>query len=344
MSGLRADLAMDLGTDHITLFQRGKGILARERNVVCVDRLSGKFLAVGDDARKMLGKTPTSMVGIKSVKNGAIAEYEITKRLIKYLIQKTIKLAFIRPRMVVGVPVGASTVQRTALLEVCQEAGLSHVYLMESSLATALAEGLDIEKPLGRLVVDIGAGLSEASVISLGEVVVGSQLAVAGDAFDQAIVDGIKKSHGILIGPYTAKDIKEHIGTVIPAGEDKSIYVAGRDLRTGIPREVIVHSEEIRFMLDEPITAILDMIEDLLDHTPPELVADIYQHGVLLTGGASQLTGFTDRLRERIKVPVHRASNLETGVALGLGEALNAMPLLESKLTSLMESLPQKKK
>ncbi|NLY09162.1 MAG: rod shape-determining protein [Tissierellia bacterium] len=338
MSALRAELTMDLGTDNVILYQRGKGVILSEPTVVAIDRMTDKFFAVGEQAQRMLGKTPDTIRGIKPILNGQVAEYEITKRLIKYLVQKSLKMAFVRPHMVVGVPAGSSMVARTALLEVCQEAGLSKVYLMEAPLATAMAEGLDVEKPLGRMVLDIGAGLAQGAIISLGSVVVGRNISTAGDAFDKAIVDGIRKAHGVAIGIYTAKDIKHLIGALTPQPDDRGLRIAGRDIATGLPREIIITSDDVRFMLEDSFSEILDMLEQLLEETPEELVTDIHQHGLLITGGSSELKGITDRLRAHLKIPVRLATNKRDGVALGLGKSLDSMPLLEDKLKGLVEA------
>ncbi len=340
MSALRAELTMDLGTYHTVVYDRSRGEMVSEPTVVAVDRITDKFLAVGEEARHMLGKTPGNVQAVEPIVYGQLADYKISQRMIKYFVQKAVKSSWVRPNMVVGVPAGLTQVSEAALLEICNAAGVHKAYLLEAPLAVALGEGLDIEKPLGRLVVDLGAGLSEAGVISLGGVVSSNSTKTAGKRFDEVISRGIRLKHYLAIGDSTAEQIKRVIGSLIPVSDDPGLEISGRDLTTGLPKTVVLSSDEIRYMLEDPFLEIVDLIEQVLENTPPELVTDIGDQGMLLTGGMSQLKGVKERLQAHFNIPVNRATNRVEGIALGLAKAMDDKPLLEKKLFELTNKNP----
>ncbi|MBI4041565.1 MAG: rod shape-determining protein [Deltaproteobacteria bacterium] len=324
---LSQDLAIDLGTANTLVYLRGKGIVLSEPSVVAVyrDQRQGlkKVLAVGKEAKEMLGRTPGSVSAIRPMKDGVIADFEVTGAMLRYFIQKAIpQRTLLRPRIIICVPFGITEVERRAVKESAEAAGAREVYLIEEPMAAAIGAGLPITEPSGNMVVDIGGGTTEVAVISLGGIVCSKSVRMAGDKIDQAILQYLKRKHNILIGENTAEQIKIHIGTAYPTEQIKKMDVRGRDIVAGIPRTIQVTSEEIREAIQEPISVIVEAVKFVLEKTPPELSADIVDRGIILTGGGALLSNLDLLLREETSLPVVVAEDPLTTVVRGSGLAL----------------------
>ncbi len=285
MDFFERDIAIDLGTSNIIVYVSGKGVTMREPTVVAVDKHTGRLLKVGEDARKMLGRTPANIVSINPINAGVISDYDMTVRMLKELIQRITSFSLFKPRIIICVPGSISGVEERATIDAGIEAGARKVYLLESSVAAAFGSGADISKPNGHMVIDIGGGTTEVGVVSLNGVVESLSLKTAGEAFDEAIVKYIRRKHNLLIGLKTAEEIKIRIGSAYPVQEPPMEEVKGRCLMTGLPRSVMVSANDIAEALLEPVEVILDAVQTVLERTPPELVADISQNGIILTGG-----------------------------------------------------------
>ena len=320
------DLAIDLGTANTLVYVRGKGIVLMEPSVVAVykdARGVKKILAVGKEAKEMLGRTPGSVTAIRPMKDGVIADFEVTGAMLRYFIDRvTQKRAFIRPRIMICVPYGITEVERRAVKEAAEAAGAREVYLIEEPMAAAIGAGLPITEASGNMIVDIGGGTTEIAVISLGGIVCSKSVRMAGDKIDDAIAQYIKRKHNILIGEITAEQIKINIGTAYPVEEIKIMDVRGRDLVAGVPRTIKITSEEIREAMGEPINVIVESVKFVLEKTPPELASDIVDKGIVLTGGGALLANLDVLLREETNLPVVVSDDPLTAVVRGSGKAL----------------------
>lgn len=325
------DLAIDLGTANTVIYVKGKGIVSNEPSVVAVktDGRGRKVLAVGKEAKRMLGKTPGNIIAIRPMRDGVIADFEITEEMLKYFIRNVHKRRFgIRPRIIICIPSGITQVEQRAVRESALSAGASEVYLMEEPMAAAIGAGLPITEPSGNMIVDIGGGTSEVAVISLSGIVQSVSVRVAGDKMDEAIIQYIKRKHNLFIGTETAEAIKINLGLAMPGEERKPMEIKGRNLVTGIPTTMVLDGEEVREALTEPLSAIIDAVKSVLERTPPGLAADLVDKGIVLAGGGALLRNLDVILREEIQLPVTIADDPLTCVVRGAGKALDEMKLL----------------
>lgn len=329
--GLGQDIGIDLGTATVIAYVKGKGIVLREPSVVAVDSNTGDVVAVGGEARRMLGRTPGNIIATRPLRDGVISDYSITEKMLKYFINKVGGKTLFAPRMMICIPSRVTEVEKKAVIDAASQAGARKVFLIEEPIAAAIGAGIDIAKPSGNMVVDIGGGTTDIAVISLGGSVVSSSLKVAGDKFDEAIVKYIKKKHNIMIGERTAEDLKINIGCVYPKVQDMEMDVRGRDLITGLPKNITVHSSEMLEALIEPAMMIVDGVHSVLEKTPPELAADISQKGIYMTGGGCLVDGLDKLLNEKTGINVMIAQDTVSCVALGTGKALDNLDVLEEK-------------
>lgn len=333
MLNLSCDIGIDLGTANILVYVRSKGIVVREPSVVALDKESGKILAVGEEARRMIGRTPGNIIAVRPMKDGVIADYDVTETMLKYFIEKVSpKPRLFRPQVVVCIPSGVTSVEKRAVLEAALQAGAKNTYLIEEPMAAAIGAGIDIYEPSGNMVVDVGGGTTDIAIISLGGIVVSQSLRIGGDKFDEAIIKYIKKMYNLMIGERTAEEVKIQIGSAYPEGEGRSMEIRGRDLVTGLPRTITFTSADSFQAMAEPITAIIDGVKSVLERTPPELASDIVDKGVVLTGGGALLEGFTKLLSEETGIPIHLAEDPLSCVVLGTGKLLESMDGLKSNL------------
>lgn len=319
------DIGIDLGTANTLVFVKGKGIVIREPSVVAVDQKSNppRVVAVGTEAKEMIGRTPGSIVAVRPLKDGVIADFEITAEMIESFIKRTTKrMPFSRIRVLICIPSGVTEVERKAVHDAAKSAGANYISLIEEPMAAAIGAGLPVSEATGSMVVDIGGGTAEVAVISLGGVVTANSCRVAGDNFDEAIISYIKKKYNLLIGERTAEDIKIKIGSAFPYEGEGTINIKGRNLMDGLPKNVDVTSEEIREALADPVSQIVDAVKSTLEKTPPELAADIIDHGIMLTGGGALLRGLDKLLSSETKIPVNIATNPLDCVADGTGICL----------------------
>ncbi|MGQ4807944.1 Cell shape-determining protein MreB [Candidatus Entotheonellaceae bacterium PAL068K] len=323
------DLAIDLGTANTLVFVAGKGVVLREPSVVAVHRDSKQVLAVGTDAKRMLGRTPGSIVAIRPMKDGVIANFEITEVMLKYFITKVHnRKKLVRPRVVVGVPSGITQVEKRAVRDSAELAGACEVYLIEEPMAAAIGVGLPIQEPSGNMIVDIGGGTTEVAVIALSGIVYSRSMRIGGDVMDETIVNYIKRKYNLLIGERSGENIKIHIGSAAPPGEKLTLEVKGRDLVVGIPKTLLINDAEIREALSEPVSNIVETVRTTLERTPPELAADIVDKGIVLAGGGALLHGLDILLREETGLPVSLAEDPLSSVVLGAGHLLDELDLL----------------
>jgi len=330
---LAADIGIDLGTASVLVYVKGKGVVLQEPSVVAIEKDTQKILAVGEEARRMIGRTPGNITAVRPLKDGVIADYDVTEMMLKYFIGKICgKRLLLRPRIMVCIPTGVTTVEKRAVLEATQSAGARKVYLIEEPVAAAIGAGLDISKPYGNMVVDIGGGTTDVAVLSLGNIVYSQSIRVAGDKFDEALVRYIRKEYNIMIGERTAEELKINVGTAFPKERNESMEIRGRNLVTGLPKNIIITSEETYKAMEEPIQAVIDCIFHVLENTPPELSADISERGIVMTGGGSLLNGLDKLISERTQIPVHVAEDAISCVAVGTGKALEHLDKLEPSL------------
>ena len=325
------EVGIDLGTANVLVYIKGKGIVLNEPSVVAINNDTDEILAVGEEARQMLGRTPANIVAIRPLRDGVVSDYDITERMLKYFIRKTCGSGrFFKPRIMVCVPSGVTEVEKRAVREAAEQAGGKDVFLMEEPVAAAIGAGIDISKPDGVMVIDIGGGTTDIAVISLGGIVASSSVKMAGDKFDEAIVKYMRKAHKLYIGERTAEELKMTIGTAFPREEVISRECRGRDLVTGLPKSVEVTSEEIMDALDEPLHEICETVHNVLERTPPELAADISNSGIVVTGGGALLYGIDKRIEDRTGIKVIIAEDPKSCVAIGTGKALNELDSLKS--------------
>lgn len=330
------DIGVDLGTANVLVYIKGKGVVLREPSVVAIDRDSNKVLAIGEEARKMLGRTPGNIVAIRPLREGVIADYDTTESMLRHFIEKVAGRSFIfKPRIMVCIPSGVTTVEKRAVLEAAVQAGARKTYLIEEPLAAALRAGLDISEPYGAMVVDIGGGTTDVAVISLGGIVASESLRIGGDKFDDAIVRYVKKEYNMMIGERTAEEIKMNIGTAIRGRREGSMEVRGRDLLSGLPKTVRMSAVETGEALNEPVEAIVQCVKAVLETTPPELAADIMDRGIVMTGGGALLYALDELIQKETGIPTYLAEDPLSCVALGTGKALESIENLEDSLSTL---------
>ena len=318
------DIGIDLGTANTLVFMKGKGIVMREPSVVAVDVKNEVVMAVGSEAKEMIGRTPGSISAMRPLKDGVIADFDVTSEMLKHFIKQAARTSFFsRPRVIVCIPSGVTEVERRAVDEAARAAGAKEVELIEEPMAAAIGAGLHVEEAAGCMVVDIGGGTSEVAVISLGDIVTSCSVRTAGDDFDEAIISYIKKKYNLLIGERTAEDIKIKIGSAFPYEEENIMDVKGRNLIDGLPKNITISSEEVREALADPVSAIVDAIRSTLESTPPELSADIIDNGIMLTGGGALLRGLDVLINRETGMPVHVADNPLDCVAEGTGKCLD---------------------
>ena len=324
------DMAVDLGTANTLVYVRGRGIVLSEPSVVAIDESTGEVYAVGLEAKRMLGRTPGTISAIRPLKDGVIADFDVTEQMLRHFIQKVHQHRFAHPRVVVCVPSGVTGVEKRAVEEATLSAGARQAYLIEEPMAAAIGAGLPVAEPTGNMIVDIGGGTTEVAVISLGGIVVSQSLRVGGDEMDEAIINHIKREYKLLIGQQTAEEIKLEVGSAFALKEEVQAEVRGRDMLTGLPKTVILSSEEVRHALDEPVLQIIDAIKSTLDKTPPELAADIMDRGIVLAGGGALLQGLDQRIRQETHMPTHLAESPLTCVAVGSGRSLEEFDAMRS--------------
>ncbi len=323
------DLAIDLGTATTLVYVRGRGIVLNEPSVVAIEKKTEKVLAVGAEAKKMLGRTPGNIMAIRPMKEGVIADFEMAEKMLRHFITKAHnRSTFVRPRIIIGVPSRITQVEQRAVRDSAELAGAREVYLIEEPVAAAIGAGLPITEPSGNMVVDIGGGTTDIAVLSLGGIVYSESVKVAGDRMDDAIMNYVKKKYNLLIGDHMAERVKVEIGSAYPFEEKKTMMVKGRDLISGIPRTLVIDDSEIREALYEPISTIVNAIKVALENTPPELAGDIIDCGIVLTGGGSMLWGMDTRLREETGLPIITVDDPLTSVVLGVGKILDELDLL----------------
>ncbi len=328
------DMAIDLGTANTLVFVRGQGIVLNEPSVVAINSVNGRALAVGMDAKRMIGRTPANIQAIRPLRDGVIADFDVTEKMLRYFIQKVHRRRWARPRIVVCVPSGITPVERRAVEEAAYHAGARRAYTIEEPMAAAIGSGLPIGEPSGSMVVDIGGGTTEVAVISLGGIVVSRSIRIGGDELDEAIIDWVKKEYNVLLGERTAEQLKMAIGSAWPRPDEPAAEVRGRDLVTGLPKTILLSSPEIREAIEEPVQAIVDAVKYTLDKTPPELAADIMERGIVLTGGGALLEGIDQRLANETGMPIVTASKPLQSVVIGSGKCLEEFEALHGVLVS----------
>jgi rod shape-determining protein MreB len=328
------DMGMDLGTANSLVYVKGKGIVIREPSVVAIQKDTGQVLAVGEEAKRMIGRTPGNIVAIRPLKDGVIADFDVTQSMIKYFINKSLRARtfLVRPRVVVGVPSGVTAVEERAVREAALQAGAREAYLIEEPMAAAIGAGLPVHEPMGNMIVDIGGGTTEVAVISLGGIVTSRSIRIASDEMDEAVISHVKRTYNLMIGERTAEQIKIQIGTAYPFTKVETDQVRGRDLLTGLPKTVTITSEEIYKALSEPVSSIIEAIKSTLEQTPPELSADIMDRGIVMAGGGSLLRGLDRLVSEETGMPVHLADEPLLAVAYGAGRVLENIDVLRKVL------------
>ena len=323
MGLLTRDVAIDLGTANTLIYVKGKGIVIREPSVVAIDRYTGKIVAVGDEANKMIGRTPDNIIAIRPMKDGVIADFDITHAMIRHFIRKANVVGILKPRVVVCIPSGITEVERRAVEEAVMQAGAKEVALIEEPMAAAMGAGLPVNRATGSMVIDIGGGTTEVAVISMGGIVSSRSIRIAGDAFDNAIINYLKKNIGVNVGDKMAEEIKFQIGSAFEGDEEGYFDVRGRDVRTGLPKTVQVKESQIREAMSENLDEILEAVKLTLEHTPPELAADVMERGIILTGGGALIKGLDKLLTQVTKIPAYVAEYPLDCVAIGTGKALD---------------------
>ncbi len=333
LSFLGRDMAVDLGTANTLVYVRGRGIVLNEPSVVAINTNTGKIVAVGIEAKRMIGRTPGNIVAVRPLKDGVIADFDVTERMLRYFIQKVHKRRhFAKPRIVVAVPSGITGVEQRAVKEAGYQAGARRVYIIEEPMAAAIGAGLPVHEPTGNMVVDIGGGTTEVAIISLGGVVTSQSVRVGGDELDHAVIAYSKKEYSLMLGERTAEEIKMAIGSAYPFTDEPHAEIRGRDLVSGLPKTIIISAEEVRRAIEEPVNAIVDAVKTTLDKCPPELSGDVMDRGVALTGGGALLKNLDERLREETGMPIHLVDNPLDSVVLGTGKCVEDFEALRQVL------------
>ena len=330
---LGRDMAVDLGTANTLVYVRGRGIVLNEPSVVALNTNNGQIVAVGVEAKRMIGRTPGNIVAVRPLKDGVIADFDVTERMLRYFIQKVHRRTHLaKPRLVVAVPSGITGVEQSAVKEAGHQAGARRVYIIEEPMAAAIGAGLPIHEPTGNMVVDIGGGTTEVAVISLGGIVTSQSIRVGGDELDQAIITFGKKEYSLMLGERTAEEIKMAIGSAFPAEDEPHAEIRGRDLVSGLPKTVVISAAEVRKAIEEPVNLVVDAVKNTLDKCPPELAGDVMDRGIALTGGGALLRGLESRIREETGMPVQVADNPLDSVVLGTGKCVEDFETLRQVL------------
>jgi len=325
------DIGIDLGTASVLVFKKGEGIVLHEPSVVAIDKNTNKVIAVGEEAREMLGRTPGYITAIRPLREGVIADYDTTEKMLNYFVKRVLgNKLFMKPRVIVCIPTGATDVEERAVRQATLAAGAKQAFIIEEPLAAALGAGINIAGATGNMVVDVGGGTSDIAVLALGGIVCNTSLRVGGDKFDEALIRFVRREYSLMIGERTAEEIKINIGTawIIPENRDRYMEVRGRDLVSGLPKTINISSQESWIALEEPVYAVIDAVKKVLEITPPELAADIVDNGIVMTGGGSLLDGFATLLSVETNLPVHVADDAISCVAIGTGKALNEIHVL----------------
>jgi len=334
------DMGIDLGTATTLVFVKGEGVVLCEPSVVAIERGTSNVLAVGEEAKRMLGRTPGNIVAIRPMKDGVIADFDITEAMLRYFIKKVHhRRVLVRPRIVIAIPSGITEVEKRAVKDSAERAGAREVFLIEEPIAAAIGVGLPIQEPQGNMIIDIGGGTTEIAVISLAGSVFSKSIRIGGDEMDEAIIEYLKKTYNLMVGERTAEQIKIKIGSAYPLEDEMSLEVKGRDLVAGLPKTVTITSEEIREALQEPLRAILEITRISLERTPPELAADLIDHGIVMAGGGSLLRGMDKLVSEETGLPVHIADDPLTAVACGTGIVLDEIRYLKKVMVSIKSDL-----
>jgi rod shape-determining protein MreB len=332
---LGRDMAVDLGTANTLVYVRGKGIVLNEPSVVAINTNTTGILAVGTEAKRMIGRTPGNIVAIRPMKDGVIADFDTTERMLRYFIQKVHRRSRLaRPRIVVCVPSGITGVERRAVIDAGSQAGARRVFIIEEPMAAAIGAGMPVHEPTGNMVVDIGGGTTEVAVISLGGIVTSQSIRTGGDELDLAIISYVKKEYSLMLGERTAEEIKMAIGSAFPMPDEPHAEIRGRDLVSGLPKTIVVSAEEIRKAIEEPVNAVVDAVKTTLDKCPPELSGDVMDRGIVLTGGGALLRGIDERLRHETGMPIHIADSPLQSVAMGSGKCVEEFEALQQVLIS----------
>ncbi len=330
---LGRDMAVDLGTANTLVYVRGRGIVLNEPSVVALNTNNGQIVAVGVEAKRMIGRTPGNIVAVRPLKDGVIADFDVTERMLRYFIQKVHRRTHLaKPRLVVAVPSGITGVEQSAVKEAGHQAGARRVYIIEEPMAAAIGAGLPIHEPTGNMVVDIGGGTTEVAVISLGGIVTSQSIRIGGDDLDQAIITFGKKEYSLMLGERTAEEIKMAIGSAFPAEDEPHAEIRGRDLVSGLPKTVVISAAEVRKAIEEPVNLVVDAVKNTLDKCPPELAGDVMDRGIALTGGGALLRGLESRIREETGMPVQVADNPLDSVVLGTGKCVEDFETLRQVL------------
>jgi rod shape-determining protein MreB and related proteins len=329
------DMAVDLGTANTLVYVRGRGVMLNEPSVVAMNAQTREILAVGTEAKRMIGRTPDNITAIRPLKDGVIADFEATEQMLRFFIRRVHRRQyFAKPRLVICVPSGITAVEQRAVKEAGYQAGARRVYIVEEPMAAAIGSGLPVHEATGNMVVDIGGGTTEVAVISLGGIVTSQSIRTAGDDLDAAIITWMKKEYSLMLGERTAEEIKVTLGSAFPLPEEPEAEIRGRDMISGLPRNVVVTSAEVRQALEEPLHSIIDSVRTTLDKTPPELAGDIMDRGVVLTGGGALLRGLDERIRHETGMPVHVAESPLHSVAFGAGKCVEEFEALQQVLVS----------
>jgi rod shape-determining protein MreB len=329
---LGRDMAVDLGTANTLVYVRGRGIALNEPSVVALNADTGKIVAVGVQAKRMIGRTPGNIVAVRPLKDGVIADFDVTERMLHYFIQNVHRRHLARPRLVVAVPSGITGVEQSAVKEAGHQAGARRVYTIEEPMAAAIGAGLPVYEPTGNMVVDVGGGTTEVAVISLGGIVTSQSIRVGGDEMDQAIIAFAKKEYSLMLGERTAEEVKMAVGSACPSPEEPHAEIRGRGLVSGLPKTIVLCAEEVRHAIAGPVSAVVDIVKATLDKCPPELAGDIMDRGIALTGGGALLRGLDERLREETGMPIHLADNPLESVVLGTGKCVEDFDALQRVL------------
>jgi rod shape-determining protein MreB len=334
------DMGIDLGTATTLIYVKGEGVILCEPSVVAVERGTSHVLAVGEEAKRMLGRTPGNIIAIRPMKDGVIADFEITEAMLRYFIKKVHhRRVLVKPRIVIAIPSGITEVEKRAVKESAERAGARDVFLIEEPIAAAIGVGLPIQEPIGNMVIDIGGGTTEIAVISLAGIVFSKSIRIGGDEMDEAIIEYLKKTYNLMVGERTAEEIKIKIGSAYPQEEEMTLEVKGRDLVAGLPKSITITSEEVRDALQEPLRAILETTKISLERTPPELASDLIEHGIVMAGGGSLLRGMDKLISEETGLPVHIADDPLTAVACGTGKVLDEMRYLKRVTVSIKSEI-----